>query len=176
MKKLLLLAGILAISGITFSAGLSDTRDLEVKAQIIKPLNITTKKVDFGIVASGQKNISTWDTAGDGEIVVTGKAGRNVVLSVEGLSITGGVDSTLQLVNDETGDTLLAGLTGRSSSDPGDFSGLNKFFNKSYSLDGNGSMKFIVSGIIYDIPVNISSGIYNATVKVKATYELDTNL
>lgn len=172
MKKLLLLASILAMSGVAFAAA-SDEEDLKVQATIIKPLKITTADVNFGIVAAGQKNVETWGTSGDGEIEVTGEAGKNVKFSVEGLEANDGVDSTLHLKN-ESGSTLLAGLIGRDFSEPGDFSGLNIFFNKSYQLLDSGSRKFIVSGILYDVPENSTSGLYTGTVKVKAEYDFSS--
>ena len=56
MKKLLLLSSILAISTTIFGTGMSSSDDLKVTAQIIKPLSITTKEVNFGIITVGQKN------------------------------------------------------------------------------------------------------------------------
>lgn len=173
MKKLLLLTCILAISGITFAAS-SDEADLQVKAQIIKPLKITTKEVNFGVVAAGQKNVMT-DQSGNGEIEITGEAGKNVTVSVSGLQTTDGVDSTILLKNNEHGSSLIAGLTGDSLPSSGDHSGLNRFFNKSYALSESGSKKFAVYGILYDVPEDIAPGQYTGTVKIKAEYDFNSN-
>ncbi len=84
-----MLASILAISGITFSA----EADLQVKAQIIKPLTITTEPVDFGILVAGSSSpISTLDGNGkNGKILLSGGAKENILLKVEGLDAKGGL-------------------------------------------------------------------------------------
>lgn len=172
MKKLLLLASILAMSGVAFAAA-SDEEDLKVQATIIKPLKVTTADVNFGIVAAGQKNVVTIGTSGDGAIEVTGEAEKNVKFSVDGLGSTEGVGSTLYLEN-ESGSTLLAGLLAKNPDDDGDYSGLDFFFNKSYQLLDSGSKKFIVSGIIYDVPEDATPGLYTGSVKVKAEYDFSS--
>ena len=89
MKKLLLLSSILAISTTIFGTGMSSSDDLKVTAQIIKPLSITTKEVNFGIITVGQQNISTEGTSGYGEITVTGEPYSNVRFQLDGLHNAG---------------------------------------------------------------------------------------
>ena len=170
MKKLLLLSSILAISTTIFGTGMSSSDDLKVTAQIIKPLSITTKEVNFGIITVGQKNISTEGTSGDGKIEVNGEANSNVRFQLDGLS------SSIILKTNDSANTLSANLTGVNSSSSSDSStNLAELFDRQHALNENGSIAFIIHGTIPDVPEGTASGLYTGTVKITAEYDFNSN-
>lgn len=169
MKKLLLLSSILAISTTIFGTGMSSSDDLKVTAQIIKPLSITTKEVNFGIITVGQKNISTEGTSGDGKIEVNGEANSNVRFQLDGLS------SSIILKTNDSANTLSANLKGVNSSSSESSTNLAELFDKQHALNENGSIAFIIHGTIYDVPEGTASGLYTGTVKITAEYDFNSN-
>ncbi|RHG32929.1 hypothetical protein DW261_13225 [Fusobacterium varium] len=170
MKKLLLLSSILAISTTIFGTGMSSSDDLKVTAQIIKPLSITTKEVNFGIITVGQKNISTEGTSGDGKIEVNGEANSNVRFQLDGLS------SSIILKTNDSANTLSANLKGVNSSSSSESStNLAELFDRQHALNENGSIAFIIHGTIPDVPEGTASGLYTGTVKITAKYDFNSN-
>ena len=170
MKKLLLLSSILAISTTIFGTGMSSSDDLKVTAQIIKPLSITTKEVNFGIITVGQKNISTEGTSGDGKIEVKGEANSNVRFQLDGLS------SSIILKTNDSANTLSANLKGVNSSSSSESStNLAELFDRQHALNENGSIAFIIHGTIPDVPEGTASGLYTGTVKITAEYDFNSN-
>ncbi|MFR3817053.1 MAG: DUF4402 domain-containing protein [Fusobacterium varium] len=169
MKKLLLLSSILAISTTIFGTGMSSSDDLKVTAQIIKPLSITTKEVNFGIITVGQKNISTEGTSGDGKIEVNGEANSNVRFQLDGLS------SSIILKTNDSANTLSANLKGVNSSSSESSTNLAELFDRQYTLNENGSIAFIIHGTIPDVPESTASGLYTGTVKITAEYDFNSN-
>lgn len=169
MKKLLLLSSILAISTTIFGTGMSSSDDLKVTAQIIKPLSITTKEVNFGIITVGQKNISTEGTSGDGKIEVNGEANSNVRFQLDGLN------SSIILKTNDSANTLSANLKGVNSSSSESSTNLAELFDRQYTLNENGSIAFIIHGTIPDVPEGTASGLYTGTVKITAEYDFNSN-
>ncbi len=169
MKKLLLLSSILAISTTIFGTGMSSSDDLKVTAQIIKPLSITTKEVNFGIITVGQKNISTEGTSGDGKIEVNGEANSNVRFQLDGLS------SSIILKTNDSANTLSANLKGVNSSSSESSTNLANLFDRQHALNENGSIAFIIHGTIPDVPEGTASGLYTGTVKITAEYDFNSN-
>ena len=175
MKKLLLLSSILAISTTIFGTGMSSSDDLKVTAQIIKPLSITTKEVNFGIITVGQKEISTEGTSGDGKIEVKGEANSNVRFQLDGLHNAGKRSSSIILKTNDSANTLSANLTGVNSSSSESSTNLAELFDKQHALNENGSIAFIIHGTIYDVPEGTASGLYTGTVKITAEYGFNSN-
>ncbi|MEH1741273.1 MULTISPECIES: hypothetical protein [Fusobacterium] len=175
MKKLLLLSSILAISTTIFGTGMSSSDDLKVTAQIIKPLSITTKEVNFGIITVGQKEISTEGTSGDGKIEVKGEANSNVRFQLDGLHNAGKRSSSIILKTNDSANTLSANLTGVNSSSSESSTNLAELFDKQHALNENGSIAFIIHGTIYDVPEGTASGLYTGTVKITAEYDFNSN-
>ena len=175
MKKLLLLSSILAISTTIFGTGMSSSDDLKVTAQIIKPLSITTKEVNFGIITVGQKNISTEGTSGDGEITVTGEPYSNVRFQLDGLHNAGKRSSSIILKTNDSVNTLSANLTGVNSSSSESSTNLANLFDRQHALNENGSIAFIIHGTIPDVPESTASGLYTGTVKITAEYDFNSN-
>lgn len=174
MKKLLLLSSILAISTTIFGTGMSSSDDLKVTAQIIKPLSITTKEVNFGIITVGQQNISTEGTSGYGEITVTGEPYSNVRFQLDGLHNAGKTSSSIILKTNDSANTLSANLTGVNSSSESS-TNLANLFDRQHALNENGSIAFIIHGTIPDVPEGTASGLYTGTVKITAEYDFNSN-
>lgn len=175
MKKLLLLSSILAISTTIFGTGMSSSDDLKVTAQIIKPLSITTKEVNFGIITVGQKEISTEGTSGDGKIEVKGEANSNVRFQLDGLHNAGKRSSSIILKTNDSANTLSANLTGVNSSSSESSTNLANLFDRQHALNENGSIAFIIHGTIPDVPEGTASGLYTGTVKITAEYDFNSN-
>lgn len=176
MKKLLLLSSILAISTTIFGTGMSSSDDLKVTAQIIKPLSITTKEVNFGIITVGQQNISTEGTSGYGEITVTGEPYSNVRFQLDGLHNAGKRSSSIILKTNDSANTLSANLKGVNSSSSSESStNLAELFDRQHALNENGSIAFIIHGTIPDVPEGTASGLYTGTVKITAEYDFNSN-
>lgn len=179
MKKLLLLSSILAISTTIFGTGMSSSDDLKVTAQIIKPLSITTKEVNFGIITVGQQNISTEGTSGDGKIEVKGEANSNVRFQLDGLHNAGKRSSSIILKTNNSTNTLSANLTGANltgvNSSSESSTDLANLFDRQHALNENGSIAFIIHGTIPDVPEGTASGLYTGTVKITAEYDFNSN-
>ncbi|MEQ3308362.1 DUF4402 domain-containing protein [Fusobacterium varium] len=169
-----MLSSILAISTTIFGTGMSSSDDLKVTAQIIKPLSITTKEVNFGIITVGQKNISTEGTSGDGEITVTGEPYSNVRFQLDGLHNAGKTSSSIILKTNDSANTLSANLTGVNSSSESS-TNLANLFDRQHALNENGSIAFIIHGTIPDVPEGTASGLYTGTVKITAEYDFNSN-
>ncbi|WP_195483542.1 hypothetical protein [Fusobacterium varium] len=170
-----MLSSILAISTTIFGTGMSSSDDLKVTAQIIKPLSITTKEVNFGIITVGQKEISTEGTSGDGKIEVKGEANSNVRFQLDGLHNAGKRSSSIILKTNDSANTLSANLTGVNSSSSESSTNLAELFDKQHALNENGSIAFIIHGTIYDVPEGTASGLYTGTVKITAEYDFNSN-
>lgn len=177
MKKLLLLAGILAISGVTFSAGMSDSADLNVKAQIIKPLKVTTTPVDFGILTQGQEN-ATEEKAG--EIRIEGEKGKVVSIELENLVAPNvfGHNSGVTLVNTNNKDsTLNAILYSIDKYRNGEARiAIGTVFKDNFAIEENNSLVFPVTEIIKTVPEKAAPGTYNGTITVNVRYNFDGSL
>ncbi|WP_278539498.1 DUF4402 domain-containing protein [Fusobacterium varium] len=170
-----MLSSILAISTTIFGTGMSSSDDLKVTAQIIKPLSITTKEVNFGIITVGQQNISTEGTSGDGEITVTGEPYSNVRFQLDGLHNAGKTSSSIILKTNDSTNTLSANLKGVNSSSSESSTNLANLFDRQHALNENGSIAFIIHGTIYDVPEGTASGLYTGTVKITAEYDFNSN-
>ena len=83
MKKLILLAGILAVSGISFAAEKAlneDQAEVQVKAVVVASLNIKdVKNVDFGYLASGVVK----EYSADGGFTIEGGSKCKVILEAK---------------------------------------------------------------------------------------------
>lgn len=177
MKKLLLLAGILAISGAALGAGMSDSADLNVKAQIIKPLKVTTAPVDFGILTQGQTNASEEKA---GEIRIEGEKGKVVSIELENLvaPVYFGYNSGVTLVNTNNENSTLNAIL---FSKDGDRNGegilpIGSVFKDNFAIKENNSLVFPVTGKIQTVPEDAASGTYNGTITVNVRYNFDGSL
>ena len=177
MKKLLLLAGILAISGAALGAGMSDSADLNVKAEIIKPLKVTTSPVDFGILTQGQKD-ATEEKAG--EIRIEGEKGKVVSIELENLVAPNilGHNSGVTLVNTNNENSTLNAILysidlGRNGEGR---LAIGTVFKDNFAIEENDSLVFPVTGLIKSVPEDAASGTYNGTITVNVKYNFNGSL
>lgn len=80
MKKLLL-TGIMILSASAFAGTGLESKEavVDIKAKVIKPLDIKTTPLDFGILLPGESKYSE----NPGVITITGTAGENIKLFVK---------------------------------------------------------------------------------------------
>lgn len=177
MKKLLLLASILAVSGVTLGAGMSDSADLNVKAQIIKPLKVSTTPVDFGILTQGQTNASEEKA---GEIKIEGEKGKVVFIKLENLVEPSflGHNSGVTLVNtNDESSTLNAILYSIDEGRNGEGRlPIGSVFKDNFAIEENNFLVFPVTGMITSVPEDASSGTYNGTITVNVRYNFNGSL
>lgn len=168
MKKLLLLAGILAVSGVAFSEPSTKTKveeELKVTAEVVKGLTLTTTPLDFGLVPQGGKNLGE---VTPGTIALTGEQGRKVLLSfidtVEGNTEI--EDSRVHLAGPNPSYFLVAALKI-------DGKDLSSF--KDVTLAGvKGEADLKVTGAIEEVNADAATGKYNGAVKITAKYEYNS--
>lgn len=178
MKKMLLLVGMLAVSGLAFagnSSGLNADEDkIEVKARVIAPLNLeVTKNIDFGTLIKGDTQVKS----ANGEFEVTGEAGEVVAIyvgsddksysQVKHHEESYAVD--LKKVGGEEDEKITANL----NLNPKD--GRFNQTNGSVTLIGESGKEatqaFEVWGVIASIDKDIAVGEYKGYLHVKAQYE-----
>lgn len=80
-KKLFLFSLLTMISSVSFSA----EQTFQVRAYVLKPLNITATEINFGVVEAGATDSSV-DAVGrssKGRITITGEPGRNILIQIQ---------------------------------------------------------------------------------------------
>lgn len=169
MKKLLLLVGILAISGVAFSA----EETLKVNAQIISPLSIETNAVDFGVVVAGAQKA---DPKQNGKIAITGGMNENIQIS-----FPQGLNGSVVTLNNTTGATdtplsaeLMATSDVTGTDHTGVPTGISELSKRELKLGEDGKLEIPVTGSL-SVDSNAIPGSYSGTVTVKAEYTFSTN-
>lgn len=81
MKKLLLIAGILALSTSLMGASAKDTKEgtVKVKAKVVEPLVLSTGDVDFGMLVSGE----TKEEETEGSVSIKGTPNEQIKFEVK---------------------------------------------------------------------------------------------
>lgn len=170
MKKLLL-AGILLVSGVAFSAdpAVKVEEKLDVTAEVVKGLTITTTPLDFGLVPQGGKGFRE---VTPGTIALTGEKDRKVLLSffdtVEGGTLID--DNRVHLKGPNRTDGSTHYLTAALKIDGTDLTS----FNNVILAGAKGEKNLKVTGTLDDINADAPTGKYNGAVKIAATYEYNT--
>lgn len=179
MKKLLLLASILAISGVAMAATGDGSGTLDVKARIVKPLTVETEALDFGIIAIGSSGyVDDMDATKSGKVKVTGSPNSTIKLDIADISGLSKNFGEVTLIN-STGDKndennqLVAYLSFNETSenDAHGFKDRLTSNNTSISLNNKGERSVYVGGYTKTIPETQNGGSYTGTMLVTATYE-----
>lgn len=178
MKKLLLLAGILAISGAALGVG-SDSAQLNVKARIVKPLTVETEALDFGIIAIGSSGyVDDMDAAKSGKVKVTGSPNSTVKLDItdmSGLSTKFGEVTLINSVGSKSdkNNQLIAQLSFNETSENESHGFKDRLtpLNHSVSLNDKGERSIYVGGSTVTVPETQNGGSYTGAMLVTATYE-----
>ena len=180
MKKILLIASVLIVSGIAFSAGLSDSADLKVNARIVKPLSVTTEPLDFGLIPIGAYGeVDDMDPAKTGKVIVTGSPNSTVKIEISDLS---GYPSTyfggITLLNtvgnsSDVNNRLTAQLSFNETSEDSDHGFRDRLHKNgsSIKLSTEGKRSVYVGGYTQVVPNTQNGGAYVGTMTIKATYE-----
>ena len=157
MLKKILLSSFL-ISSFALANAIEVTGNLQIKAEVVKPLTLTTEPLDFGIVAQG----GTKTASQSGSIKIEGQAGRTVNLSF----ISNGADNnlfandiSLTHVDDENQTILYKPNVTLEGS---------KLNSSTISLN-DGSAELKVNGTV-TVASDASLGKYNTDVVVRVAY------
>ena len=173
MKKILLITGIIALSLSAFATSAHDAKEatVEVKAKVVKPLDIKTTPLDYGIMIPEEEK---WgDTPGT--VTITGTRGENIKFFVkeseeagykeyEGPKQKHNVILTTGEGNSEN-QKLKTELTLFTPGDQGDSLDTGVLL-----LDNEGKKEFLVDGPA-KASQNQEHGEYKGKIFVKAMYE-----
>lgn len=178
MKKLLLLASILAMSGVAMAAATDGTgkADLNVKARIVKPLSIETKALDFGIIAAGSDYVRVYgeNDPGAGRIKIDGTPSSKITLGFEDEKNPGSKfgDVVLYNENNNPNDKLVASLIITNTGNPAASSWDERNnADTSLVLGKDGKHELYVGGKILNVSPDQAAGLYSGNMTVTATYE-----
>lgn len=194
MKKMLLLVGMLAVSGLSFAkeadelppspnpgfgaefgaANATQEESIEVKARVITPLTIEKESdVNFGILVKGKEGKKYPEV--DGTFIVRGELNQIIDIYVKGDTEKYEKVNTMEPIYDVTlvkekgeksnpNQTLLAKMSVISE--------LGDAETHSFTLDyKTGERKFKVGGEIAGATLEQESGEYKGILYVKAQYE-----
>lgn len=184
MKKLLLLAGILVVSGMTFAAEVNTeaNKNLDVYAQVVTNLEIDTTPLNFGVIGiNSTKTIPVGD-AGAGSFTIKGATNTNIILTITDTDAenkdkfqNGKMTALLRRIkSDGKGDTAGNGKL-KPTLEIKDNEG-NLLTSNVVSIASTGSLhlaqskKFNVVGTI-ETSDQQNTGNYKGAVNVKAVYE-----
>ena len=171
MKKLLLIAGILALSTSLMGASAKDAKEgtVKVKAKVVQPLKIETTAVDFGILVPGENKYS--ETSG--KIFVNGtpnelinlelkdKSGEyKIVKSFEPHYIVELKTNEGNAANEKMDSSLTIMAVGE---------GNNDISSGAINIGEEGSLEFNVEGTVNAV-ANQAAGEYEGVLYVRAKY------
>lgn len=179
MKKMLLIMGLLAVSGMAFGAQQGQATstqpwvegEVDVKARVVEDLKMTSTNtvVDFGTLLKGQQNKSEVTA---GKLDISGGAGANIIITVKGPD-----DQNYQGTN-EVSNGLSVNLKKDGTDVNNKLATTLKFSDKSnsvitdkvVSLDEAGSYTININGTASAEATQVV-GDYSEKVFVKAQYE-----
>lgn len=169
MKKLLLVAGILALSTSVMGASAKDAKEgtVKVKAKVVKPLVLSTGDVDFGILVPGE----TKDVKTEGSVSIKGTSNEQIKLEIKVDSgnyqsyVSGSkeYDVVLKTGNGAANEIMTSKLRLESK----DVTGIVS--DGKMNLDSEGNLNFVVKGTI-KAGSEQSSGEYEGVIHVRAMY------
>ncbi|WP_462425520.1 hypothetical protein [Fusobacterium varium] len=85
MKKLLLLAGLLVVTGSAFAADIKTeaSGNVDIYAQVLTDLNIKTEPLNFGVLGLSDKKTINSNQNEAGKFTITGASNTNISLTIE---------------------------------------------------------------------------------------------
>lgn len=155
IKKLILLC---AMSTCALANAIEATGNLQIKAEVVTPLKLTTEPLDFGIVAQG----GTKTASETGSVKIEGQAGRTVSLSF----VSNGVDNNL--FADDISLTHVSDESQTIIYKPNVTLDGSKLNSSTISLN-DGSAELKVGGTV-TVSSDASLGEYNTDVVVRVAY------
>lgn len=177
MKKMLLLVGMLAVSGLAFANqatangnGAFDVEgDVIVKAKVVESLSMEagSTEVDFGTLLRGQANKPA---VKEGQLTVIGAPESNIILSVKApdgnyqnvSEAANGLEVNLKLNGNDRSNLLATNLKFNNNGNPIEAKAVVLDIDGKYVIDINGTATASESQ---------GFGNYSETVRVKAQYE-----
>lgn len=165
MKKLLILTGILALSAVAFGANSESTAEVPVKAEVIKPLNVTkVQDLDFGVLFPGETK--TADTAKEGKINVDGNKNTNIKIEMSAdSSYSNSILNNLVVPLSATSGATMDATVSLKRED-----GLSVSNDEVFNLGETGILNFNIGGSVV-AATNQEVGSYEGTIHVKAKYD-----
>ncbi|WP_294658289.1 DUF4402 domain-containing protein [uncultured Fusobacterium sp.] len=159
MKKTLLLLGALGVFASLSAANAIDASgNLQIKAEVVKPLTLTLEALDFGIVAQG----GTKTAANPGAIKIEGQEGRNVSISFTSNGVDNNLFANEVALNHETAEGQTIVYTPNVTLDGA------KLSNSTITLT-EGSAELKVGGTV-TAAADAALGNYNTDVVVRVAY------
>lgn len=153
-KRLLLLCFVGITAGLFAGEESAKTEDINVTAEVIKPLNIETKTVEFGKVAQGATLSRPKE---DGELTITGEAGQSIKVQ-----FAANGEQWKDNISDAIVKLKQNGKTGELTYTPALATALNT------NLQGGKTTSKIVGTLV--VPQNAEVGAYKGNLKVKVYY------
>ncbi|WP_289102119.1 hypothetical protein [uncultured Fusobacterium sp.] len=85
MKKLLLLAGLLVVTGSAFAADIKTeaSGNVDIYAQVLTNLEIDSKPLNFGVLGINDSKTIGANDGGTGSFTITGATNTNISLTIE---------------------------------------------------------------------------------------------
>lgn len=169
MKKILLLAGILIVSTISFAKdveiGLTGSPEAKVpvQAEVLAPLQLEPTPIDFGGVMQGQQN-KVQKTQGN--VSVKGTSGKNIRVFAKDFNKAG---EFIECRNSTTNYSVEL-KTGNGGENEKMTATLNLEVGESFGLNEGGKKDIPVTGKISASEAQVT-GIYKGALAVKVMYE-----
>ena len=90
MKKLLLLAGLLVVTGSAFAADIKTeaSGNVDIYAQVLTNLEIDSKPLNFGVLGINDSKTIGANDGGAGSFTITGATNTNISLTIEDTNAT----------------------------------------------------------------------------------------
>lgn len=179
MKKLLLLAGLLVVTGSAFAADIKTeaSGNVDIYAQVLTNLEIDSKPLNFGVLGINDSKTIEANDGGAGSFTITGATNTNITLTI---ADTG--DTSKTFVNGE----VIAKLVreGGNSATGNDiltpkiyvYDNGDKITNTTFNIASKNrlhvaqSKEFKVAGDIETRPEQ-NTGNYKGAIKVTAKYD-----
>lgn len=153
-KRLLLLCFVGITAGLFAGEESAQENQVEVTAEVIKPLAIDTKAVDFGKVAKGTKHLKPKE---EGELTITGEAGQSIRVQ-----FAANGEQWKNTIGEAIVKLKQSGKTGELTYTPALENELDT------TLQGGTTTSKIVGTL--EVPESADIGIYKGNLKVKVYY------
>ena len=178
MKKLLLLAGLLVVTGSAFAADIKTeaSGNVDIYAQVLTNLEIDSKPLNFGVLGINDSKTIGANDGGAGSFTITGATNTNITLTI---ADTG--DTSKTFVNGEVIAKLVREGGVNSKNDFLEpqiyvYDNGTKITNTTFNIASKNrlhvaqSKEFKVAGDIETRPEQ-NTGNYKGTIKVTAKYD-----
>lgn len=161
MKKLMIVGGVLALSILAYGEDLKEPQqeaEVKITAEVVQPLELSTKEVKFGKVGIGTKGNTPKQK---GEILIKGEKDAKIKVQFK--------DNTSNTYVDNS-ENLQVALKKEGASTTLQFKPVFDPKSIADTIASNGENKIAVTGSL-DVPTNTTAGEYSGSFSVKVWYE-----